>query len=472
MTPEYTCNTLEDVKSIINKLQSKTDKKLFFRGQGKDRPFTPSINRPFTDKQEKQLYNIRHSIVENLIYQHFCTTSKNDKTIDYFMTIMAILQHYGLKSWFIDITTNIEVAIWFSKMKFYQEQVLIKNTACHKEDGSLSSKPLDHSVSTLPITSYKQSEESFGWVYIIGVDTIEAEKYILDLNVQVDSLRIKRQYGAGLFDPEFDNIDLNSFVVAKLKVSTKIGINPNFNTRHLFPSWEEDEVYKSLLNVPHIINESDLKDHMSKSFDLIDIPIYTEDEKEIFSVSPYIRKLIGIYIHKDIFSRLPKDCVIISKPISMKKVFQNNQNNDISNQELKRNNRIKSHLSGEESLEDLLSIWPTLHFILLYSAYEMIPRYIEGSSTYPIVRATRFHVKDDSIDLFVYNEDFENTYEVQVTNESNPNVYSSLIVELIDLSLDISENELGIWKKENARYDLHWLDHEGKPIYPPIGEKL
>jgi len=472
MIREYTCDTLEEIKSIISTIKEETGKQLFFRGQVKDRPFVPSINRPYKDELEKQLYNIRHSIVENLVHQHYCMTNEDDKNIDYFMTVMSILQHYGLKSWFIDITTNIEVAIWFSKMKFHQERVFVKNTSCHNEDGSPSDKPLDHIFSKLPITSYKESEEEAGWVYIIGLDISEADKHILDLKSHVDSLRLQRQYGLGLFDPKFGDVDLNSFVIAKIKVSTKVNINPDMNMRYLFPSWEEDNIYKSLLNVPHIVTKENLKRSGSFSIDLIDIPIYIEEEKEIFSVSPYIRQLIGDYIHPDVLSKLPEDCAIISKPYSMKKVFPNNQYVDVYDEESKRNKRIESILSGEDSLNDLLSLWPTQHFIILYSAYEMIPRYIEGSPTYPIVRATRFNLKNDSIQLFVYNENIEGTYISQVIHEENSEIYAHLIVELIDLSLDIKEKRLGIWKKENASYDLHWLDNEGNPTWSPIGEKL
>lgn len=472
MIRECSCNTLEEIQSLVSTLQEETGKLLYFRGQVKDRPFVPSINRPYKEEQEKQLYNIRHSIVENLVHEYYCMTSEDDKNIDYFMTVMSILQHYGLKSWFIDITTNVEVAIWFSKMKFHQDKVVVKNTSCHKEDGSPSDKPLDHIFSGLPVTSYKESEEEFGWVYIIGLDISEADIHILDLKSHVDSLRIQRQYGSGLFDPKFGDVDLNSFVIAKIKVPTKININPDMNMRYLFPSWEEDNIYKSLLNVPHIVTKENLKRSGSFSIDLIDIPIYIEEEKEIFSVSPYIRQLIGDYIHPNVLSKFPKDCAIISKPYSMKKVFPNNQYVDVYEEESKRNKRIESILLGEDSLNDLLSLWPTRHFIILYSAYEMIPRYIDGSSTYPIVRATRFDLKDDFIDVFVYNEDIEGTYESQVTHKENPEIYAHLIVELIDLSLDIEEKRLGIWKKGNTDYDLHWLDNEGKATYSPIGVKL
>ena len=120
----------------------KIRKKVFYRGQPKDWDLIPSL---FRDDDNIVLDD--HRIAQRLsAYKELVKETKlKYKNVGRFQVadIDPILQHYGIRTPWIDLVDNIFVAIWFAIHKF------------EKESNGIS--------------RCKPSSEKFGWIYYFQV---------------------------------------------------------------------------------------------------------------------------------------------------------------------------------------------------------------------------------------------------------------------------------------------------------------
>lgn len=145
----------------------------------------------------------------------------------------ALLQHYGVPSTGLDVSFEPLVALFFATHRF------------------------------LPKAGRYFQKANDGVVYILNPN----RKCLQDLrggkNLPSAGLRGKRQHGALLFASNPDEVDLSSYIKHKVIVSEKTWDESNpeinkFNESILFPSIDEDEFYRKLLEVKQDADKLDI----------------------------------------------------------------------------------------------------------------------------------------------------------------------------------------------------------------------
>ena len=211
--------------------------KVFFRGQNEDYAgMVPSLFRG-VDGNKKE-FEERINAYENLTVKWRNTTKANRFGGE---IGGALLQHYGIRTPWIDLVDNLFIALWF---------------ACHKR------------TKIPPYTFCPRKCDKFGWVYFLqfenpvcstkhriaseGIEVGKKTKWC-DLRSSQTSLSLRTHVQHGIFgtlrDLNYQNYDLNNLVIASVKFPiTKdfldiVSIPPTF----LFPSTVYDNTYKYLL---------------------------------------------------------------------------------------------------------------------------------------------------------------------------------------------------------------------------------
>ena len=217
--------------------------KVLFRGQTKD--YGTMIPSLFRGDQ------INNTTLKNryLAYNNLLKKLKNTYKSDRFKNgnVGAILQHYGIKTPWLDLVDNIYTAIWFATMKQTKE------------------KPF----------KYVESDD-FGWIYFIKIkDKRDPELKFCDLREVHSSLslRLHAQHGISVRRKNeawnLSNRCLNDFVIATVKfpINDSWGLKgPLFDTKFIFPSADYDNTYKYLKQnkFTNLVNSIVDKFHISK----------------------------------------------------------------------------------------------------------------------------------------------------------------------------------------------------------------
>src|SRR5260370_12221676 len=77
---------------------------------------------------------------------------------------MAVLQHYGHRSWFIDVSMSPDVGLWFARHRFVAKKAVIQpRQTTHKTD-----RPLDHAFANVTLASYAPHNGD-GFVFVFTV---------------------------------------------------------------------------------------------------------------------------------------------------------------------------------------------------------------------------------------------------------------------------------------------------------------
>jgi hypothetical protein len=144
--------------------------------------------------------------------------------------IMAIAQHYGIPTYGLDVTRNLDVALWFASNKFYcsSEGMVAYYEPRYWDCGGLSNCPAVLIFSALPSNQ-------------VDLETIEAI-------CETSSLRIKRQSAHFLFGgwgPHLNICAQDLELVAYLPPTVKP--RDDLDYMRLFPSSSEDDLYRMLL---------------------------------------------------------------------------------------------------------------------------------------------------------------------------------------------------------------------------------
>lgn len=251
---------LEDPRILVRfagylkkNIWSKTGTKVSFRGQIKDYgTMMPGLFRGnITHEQLKNRYLAYNELVTKL--QNRFNDAQRFQTEN----VGAILQHYGIKTPWLDLVDNIYTAIWFAtKMQ--------------------EAKPI----------RYVDSDRKFGWIYFIryGLDNGFALRgYDLREDQSSLSLRLHVQHGISV-TREGDSWDLvnrclNDFVVAVVKFPNNENWKlkgPLFEMDYMFPSTKYDNTYKRLLKENKNIKKLVYK--ITNKYDLLENDLGTIDE--------------------------------------------------------------------------------------------------------------------------------------------------------------------------------------------------
>lgn len=251
--PVYGVKSFHSLTQLIGfgKYMNKEQCNVYLRGQTSlyDGKMSPSALRPKripgTDKFEPINYDKRISEYKSRIHEslrqtkNFCNWNKH--------TIEPLLQHYGIRTYWIDIVDNVWVALWFS----------LHNTTSTIVD----TKEYIH-IS-------ENSTDQYGYVFLMGCDAVKedekqpgvyigASTMVVDLRKAVPSyfLRPHAQHGLMLKKRSItlsDYADYSDKIIAVAKISVKdglkwIGQTGLLSVQSLFPPPFYDTGYANLLN--------------------------------------------------------------------------------------------------------------------------------------------------------------------------------------------------------------------------------
>jgi len=159
----------------------------------------------------------------------------------------AILQHYGWRSFFVDLTKKPSIACWFASNKYKE---IYKISMC--EDFEENPVWLIHKEA-----NYVKSSNQFGHVYIIEIAKLKkAGVDIYDLSETIDKKsQIRPQVQAAWLAGTLKGALPSEAIAAHFEIDQKV-IN-DFCTKYslvnvddIFPSREKDFILKALLDLP------------------------------------------------------------------------------------------------------------------------------------------------------------------------------------------------------------------------------
>jgi len=299
----FRVSNLEDFEDKLTNLREKYgDHTILYRGQTSDRPLVPSSKRPLLDDDSITAYPIINifweQCIEGILDDYYNIPFNSQK--EYILAGMGLLQHYGHRSWFVDVTQNPHVALWFALNKFLGPYVKLKQSSCYGSDGNLSSFLVDHALATIYEVKYERVCRNNGYLYVIGLSNNDTD-LLIDLKKYVPldvSPRIHRQSAYGLLEPD-DKRSLESLILAKFIIDSSIEDPLDVTFESLFPSPRQDKVYQTLIGLPHIVRTKDIRRKQYIGRQMIQIPIYNTNNRTIGDIAEYTRILLfeGLFPH-------------------------------------------------------------------------------------------------------------------------------------------------------------------------------
>jgi hypothetical protein len=163
----------------------------------------------------------------------------------------AILQHYGWRSFFVDLTASQEVAAWFASHKFFEKPSLY---LC--EDAFEEPVFLKHNA-----TNYEENTD-LGHVYVLEKQTLlELGHELVDLNGELPSdeitrFKIQKAWMArNTLDvvSGLDSAAIRAYIKGPSKLFKQFAAEAGFSaTASIFPSSKDDAIFSNMLNLPWI----------------------------------------------------------------------------------------------------------------------------------------------------------------------------------------------------------------------------
>jgi hypothetical protein len=267
------------------------DLRLYFRGQVHNHPPTPSELRPSTEAADRIREHYRRGLWMNAVMAAVYEPGSSPGVDE--IAASCLLQHYGFRSWFIDVTSDPNIALWFATRRYTVENKLFYVPA-HRA----GEKHVDHpfgAINTLqlPIAHYVAAQP--GHIYVYAVDPSNKSFVDLQEHAPASAVRVRRQQGAGLFPTsardyrglQVAHIDLAPAVADEV-ADLRSAAGELLTTEHLFPGPGEDSMYKLLLRLPRIAAEDDESADLRVAVDAFDVPLY-----ESRSMTEYIPALLS-----------------------------------------------------------------------------------------------------------------------------------------------------------------------------------
>jgi len=259
-----------DFEYQLERFRSKyKHKQLIFRGQVKDYPLVPSIRR---GKGKTPSAGCIPWLTANWSMCAERLVSKFKKSEATAIETQAVLQHYGYRSFFIDVTSDPEVALWFALHKFKSEKTPLYI------DRQLRSAIFQWSQYVPCLT---------GFMYLILIPENGSNNQYFDLTsiMPTDAIRIHKQKAGAIFCPQKLR-SMDNFVIAKLQIIDDGWFrdsNRNLRFTELFPPPSVDIFYRSLCTVPYFISLQTEMNKIELGHPLLGfLPIYAGSIKELF----------------------------------------------------------------------------------------------------------------------------------------------------------------------------------------------
>ncbi len=270
----------EQLKEVISKYSD--NENYVFRGQNRNysteeyqSSFLTSFDRErcIPIKRATWIYSC-HNALKAIIDPK--TLPKLDN-VKYSVFIEALLQHYGWKSRYIDLTKDLKVSFFFAAMKYLSDEVIHGYEDCFE-------MPVFEKVIE---AHYDKSDEEYGYIYIFNKQKIclNKDEAFIDLTKEMNfynEIRPLRQSGCLLSNQNGKlNEILDDAIVEKYEISSSLLLEfckkNEITQEKLFPSDKVDPLYWFLLSLPRrkiiIDNNSEIEFEFYKK--LLDIPEYS-----------------------------------------------------------------------------------------------------------------------------------------------------------------------------------------------------
>jgi FRG domain len=204
---------------------------LLFRGQNNLHPTVRSgLSRP--DVRYEQDVDRGLSAVAGDILGHESTTAGN------IPFRKAVLQHYGYKTHYVDLTADPLIAAWFATNKFEPRTIIYGGSPFRK----------------IEQIRYVRRDEGIGYVLVLAfpnADELKEKRRLFDISALDPFLRPSRQEAWLLYDRKPLLPDPNEFWVASIGVDCS-KFSSTFSSSHLFPLPADDAGFKDLLGIPFV----------------------------------------------------------------------------------------------------------------------------------------------------------------------------------------------------------------------------
>lgn len=205
----------------------------------------------------------------------------------------AILQHYGLPTFYIDLTSDPLTAAWFSCNRYEELEptMWIGNTFRFQDE-----------------TTYKAITDGVGYVFVLEIPNYKdmiANNELFDLDHDDIFLRPHSQSAYLMLDQPPRLPNPNSYIIETLEIE-RSKFTSSKTLKGLFPNPKNDKGYASLLDVPYVQlpsfyfskkekqepkeEDNKMSIDMDKFFVVgkraIRIPLYIESKDDLFEFNP------------------------------------------------------------------------------------------------------------------------------------------------------------------------------------------
>lgn len=167
--------------------------------------------------------------------------------------VLALLQHYGWRTFFLDLTAGFQVAAWFAAHR-YRDERQIRMVETYSED------PI---IEVHRAAQYESSDEPTGVVYVFDRNVVEQDQglqlYDVSSGASNGSLRGSRQQAWAVMAKPWGSLTprmnkaLTAVVKAPVPLLSDVASEAGLTQSHLFPSSESDDVMRLLLSLPRIL---------------------------------------------------------------------------------------------------------------------------------------------------------------------------------------------------------------------------
>ena len=250
--------SMEDFKKITEQYKSE---QFCFRGQNHHYKFEDGLCSFITSFQREAcnpfyMFKWTHYSKEILrtFYRNVWENGMSKK--EQMTYSQAVLQHYGWRSFFIDITSDINVASWFASNK-YEEKT---NFAIVEDSFEEPLFEIQKSV------TYEQKGDGYGYIYVFDKKKLTGNEayFFIDLqenNVFNEQTRPFRQkgylFGGKNISSRHLSENLKECLREVLEVNNEIlklwCEKEKMSQKYLFPSFEEDYIYNSFVSLPRVL---------------------------------------------------------------------------------------------------------------------------------------------------------------------------------------------------------------------------
>lgn len=221
------------------------DRIIVFRGQVTDYPLTASIFRGDSSLPAPSCDPFLTANWSNYCRRLLTSLSGGKIKTDFIHPAeLALMQHYGYRSFFVDVTEDPEIALWFALSKFVKKTVPI-----YVDNLRLRSAKL---------TWARYQTVSSGFIYVLGIDEELLGQRYISLTKLMPSVatRVFRQK-SGAISCGGKRRGADDLVLCKMEISNPdmnlINKAEKYTTKFLFPPPYEDRVYKCLCTIPYYV---------------------------------------------------------------------------------------------------------------------------------------------------------------------------------------------------------------------------